>query len=60
LITDILEEGSEILYYGPGAPLLEKALGLSQGNWRAFLPGVVSRKKQMIPPLRRALQFIPR
>ena len=42
---DLMEEGSEIPYYGPGAPLLEKALGLSQGNWRAFLPGVVSPEK---------------
>jgi len=50
-ITDIIKEGSEIIVIGEEMSLLEKAFNISIENHRAFLPGVVSRKKQIIPVL---------
>jgi len=50
-ITDIIKEGSEIVVIGEGISLLEKAFNINIINHRAFLPGVVSRKKQIIPVL---------
>ena len=51
VITDIIKEGSEIIVFGPSIPLLEKAFDIRVRNNKAFLPGVVSRKKQIIPNL---------
>jgi len=50
-ITDIIKEGSEIVVIGEGQTLLEQAFNITIENHRAFLPGVVSRKKQIIPVL---------
>jgi len=48
-ITDILESNSEIIALGNRTDIIEKTNKLE--NNRAFLPGVVSRKKQIIPML---------
>jgi len=50
-ITDIIKEGSEIVVIGEGLSILEKAFNITIRDHRAFLPGVVSRKKQIIPVL---------
>ncbi len=57
LATDILRGYSVTLYPGPAERrLLSGAFGLqSAGPDSAELPGVVSRKKQVVPPLARAL-----
>jgi manganese-dependent inorganic pyrophosphatase len=49
VITDILKEGSEIIVFGEDINLLEKAFNITVVDGRAFLKGVVSRKKQIIP-----------
>ncbi|MGL4774111.1 MAG: putative manganese-dependent inorganic diphosphatase [Clostridium sp.] len=53
LLTDILNEGSQILVVG-NKNLVEKAFNVTIENNMAFLPGVLSRKKQVIPPLTNA------
>lgn len=51
LITDIIKEGSEIIVIGESKALIEKAFNVEIKENRAFLSGVVSRKKQIIPVL---------
>lgn len=52
LATNILNSDSELLVVGEPKDVVEKAFNtkLSEDN-RASLPGVVSRKKQVVPPL---------
>ncbi len=49
LITDILENNSQIIAVGEKASIVEKAFGINLEENMAFLPGVVSRKKQVVP-----------
>ena len=51
LITDILENNSQILVAGARKDIAEKAFNVKLNNNMAFLPGVVSRKKQVVPVL---------
>ncbi|MCL2416076.1 MAG: inorganic diphosphatase, partial [Defluviitaleaceae bacterium] len=51
LITDIVAKGSEIIAVGRGKKLLDQAYGMKTNERSIFLPGVVSRKKQVIPTL---------
>ena len=48
-ITDILNSNSEIIALGEKTEAVEKAFGKTLENNRAFLEGVVSRKKQLLP-----------
>ena len=49
-ITDILNSNSEIIVLGQNADeIIQKAFGKTLENHRAFLEGVVSRKKQLLP-----------
>lgn len=48
-ITDILNSNSEIIALGSRVDAVEKAFGKKLENNRAFLEGVVSRKKQLLP-----------
>ena len=51
-ITDILNSNSEIIVIGNNADeIIEKAFGKRLQNNRAFLEGVVSRKKQILPEI---------
>lgn len=49
LITDILENNSQILVAGSRKDIAEKAFNVKLNDNTAFLPGVVSRKKQVVP-----------
>ena len=49
LITDILENNSQILVVGSRKDIVEKAFEVKLEDNMAFLPGVVSRKKQVVP-----------
>ena len=50
LVTDMLREGSELLFLG--APdVIAQAFNVRPKGNRAFLPGILSRKKQVIPSL---------
>lgn len=48
-VTDIVNSNSEALVLGKRADIVEKSYKVKLENNRAFLPGVVSRKKQMLP-----------
>ena len=48
-ITDILNSNSEIIALGTKTDAVEKAFDKKLENSRAFLEGVVSRKKQLLP-----------
>lgn len=50
-ITDILNSNSEIIALGSKADVVEKAFDKTLVNNRAFLEGVVSRKKQLLPAI---------
>ncbi|MEQ8153948.1 MAG: putative manganese-dependent inorganic diphosphatase [Clostridiaceae bacterium] len=50
LLTDILNEGSQILVVGSRPDIVENAFKVTLKDNTAFLPGVLSRKKQVIPP----------
>lgn len=49
--TDILDSNSELLVVGEPIAPVEAAFHITLQNHRAFLPGVVSRKKQIVPQL---------
>jgi len=51
LLTDIMKEGSELLIVGEDSDLAEKAFGHSTTDGKVWLDGVLSRKKQIVPPL---------
>ncbi len=51
VVTDILAGDSVVLALGRAAGAVERAFGVSLVNNRALLPGVVSRKKQIVPVL---------
>ena len=60
MLTNIMEESSGVICRGTGAQkALEKGFGKDvteeNGVYRRNLPGVVSRKKQMIPNLMNAI-----
>ena len=51
MITDVLREGTELLFLGDKEILRQAfSLGRVEGN-HVFLKGIVSRKKQMVPAL---------
>ncbi len=51
VITNILDSDSELLVVGEPKANVQEAFGVTLNNNRAFLPGVVSRKKQVVPQL---------
>ena len=55
-ITNILTNDSAALISGDGNDVIEKAFGEKVDSNLATLKGVVSRKKQIIPPLTKAIQ----
>lgn len=49
--TEIIEEGTKLLFAGDAQEILEEAFGIpAQGN-AVFLEGVMSRKKQVVPAI---------
>jgi manganese-dependent inorganic pyrophosphatase len=54
MVTDILAKGTKLLVAGDLAPV-ERAFGLDADGGVLDLPGVMSRKKQVVPPLLAAL-----
>lgn len=55
MLTDIINEGSEILFVGDNKELLERAFDVKIQNNSFYLPYVISRKKQVLPPLVKAI-----
>lgn len=57
LVTNIVDETTELLFSGDKAKeIIEETFGGSVSDGVLLLPGVVSRKKQFIPPLMTTLQ----
>ena len=57
MLTNILEESSEIICYGDGSgKLVEDSFEVQEKEGGYLLPGVVSRKKQLIPAFIGTLQ----
>ena len=50
MLTDVLLEGSKILVLGDES-IVEQAFNVALNEQEAFLPGVMSRKKQVVPML---------
>ena len=50
-ITDIINSNSQVIALGKNSSLVEKSYNVKLENNTAFLEGVVSRKKQIIPVL---------
>jgi len=56
LLTDILEQSSMLLAANSaGEAIAARAFGGSFADGQLLLPGVMSRKKQVVPPLAAAL-----
>jgi manganese-dependent inorganic pyrophosphatase len=54
LLTDIMKEGSQLLCVSDNPQIIEKAFNVKLENNKAWLNGVMSRKKQVIPNLEKA------
>lgn len=52
LITDIINSNSQAIVLGNRADIAEKAFNIKLEDNMVFMPGVVSRKKQIIPVLK--------
>lgn len=51
LVTGILDESTYLMYSGQPAGLIAAAFGEGRPDGIWYLPGVMSRKKQVVPPL---------
>lgn len=59
MLTNILEESTQLLFYGEGSEELARTAFQKEASGNVFLlPGVVSRKKQLIPAFMEAVQMI--
>jgi manganese-dependent inorganic pyrophosphatase len=56
LVTDLLEEDTTALIAGSAVDTVEEGLDTTFADNEAFLPGVMSRKKQVVPPLENAFK----
>ncbi len=51
IVTDIYKEGSEIIAVGKLKDVINKAFNVQMKNNSIYIPGIISRKKQVIPPI---------
>ncbi len=59
MLTNILDESTELISYGEGAPqLIQDAFGIDISKDACVLKGIVSRKKQLIPAMMNVLQEV--
>ena len=58
MVTDILEEATYLFYVGSPRTLIGEAFRKDTSGNYIYLPGVMSRKKQVIPPLSEAVKRI--
>jgi len=55
MLTDILNGGSVLIAAGEHRDIVSKAFDVTLTNDGVYIPGIVSRKKQVIPPITAAL-----
>ena len=59
MLTNIIDESTELLYYGEGScEMAQIAFNMKPENGSFYLKGVVSRKKQLIPAMMEAAQIL--
>ena len=56
LLTDIMKEGSEMLILSDDPSVVESAFGVNVQGDSVWLPGVMSRKKQVVPNFQNAFK----
>lgn len=56
LLTDIMKEGSEMLIVSDDPSVVETAFGVKVNGDSVWLPGVMSRKKQVVPNFEKAFK----
>ncbi|MCY6370365.1 putative manganese-dependent inorganic diphosphatase [Clostridium ganghwense] len=56
MLTDIIDNGSELIAVGEKLETVEKAFSITLENNTAYVPNLLSRKKQVIPPLTAAME----
>jgi manganese-dependent inorganic pyrophosphatase len=56
MLTDITEEGTWLLYAGDCNELIESTFQVTPKSGFVYLPGILSRKKQVVPPLLNTLK----
>ena len=56
LLTDIMTEGSQMLVVSDDTNTVEKAFNIKLANSQVWMPGVMSRKKQVVPVLSKAFE----
>ena len=56
MLTDIMKEGTELLFVSEELSIVDSAFGIKMSGSSMWLPGVVSRKKQVIPNLEKAFK----
>ena len=56
LLTDIMKEGSELLFVSDDPSVVEKAFGVPLSGDTVWLDGVMSRKKQVVPNFEKAFK----
>ncbi len=56
LLTDIMKEGSDMLIASDDPSVVEKAFGKAPEGKHVWLDGVMSRKKQVVPPFEKAFK----
>lgn len=58
MVTDILQEATYLLFTGSPKTLIGEAFKKDASGTHIYLPGVMSRKKQVIPPLSETVKRI--
>lgn len=56
LLTDVINAGSQLYVVGPKAEIASRAFDVKVRNHEAYLPGIISRKKQVVPALTEAIE----
>lgn len=56
LLTDIMKEGSELLVVSEDESIIERAYDSQLVDSRVWIDGIMSRKKQVVPPLQDAFK----
>jgi manganese-dependent inorganic pyrophosphatase len=54
MLTDIMKEGTELLIASDDDSVVQKAFGAAPADGKAWLQGVMSRKKEIVPNLEKA------
>jgi manganese-dependent inorganic pyrophosphatase len=55
IVTDIIREGSELIIVSETPSIFEEAFGIELKDGSAYIPGLMSRKKQVVPVVEKAL-----